>query len=334
MRDLENLFRISIRIHKIFDVSPAIIESLTIRESMSTIVEQICQTLECERAAVFKIDLLKGELWSQAAKGVDITMKYTLGQGIEGWVATAKQSLNIKEAYSDDRFNSYYDIKTGFKTTSILAIPIFNNLGEAEGVIQAVNKKPGSDNVIRSFSKDDEGLLAMVSKIAANSFRNSQTANDQILIHNSLRSILKCGIYLNTFRTAKDLGRAAESKLMQLFNSRESKLYYLDKSGSQIWRYTANAKKVIYQKSSGVLGQAIDKKCIVLVSNPMTESSFNALIDIETTMPLLIIPITSNATGRILGAFEVVNTRGYFLFFVVNRLFGSSYYLQIKIINF
>jgi hypothetical protein len=46
------------------------------------------------------------------------------------------------------------------------------------------------------------------------------------------------------------------------------------------------------------------------VTYPNNEAKFNGLIDLETSMPILAIPIKCESKGKILGAFEVINTRG------------------------
>jgi hypothetical protein len=39
----------------------------------------------------------------------------------------------------------------------------------------------------------------------------------------------------------------------------------------------------------------------------MQEAKFNSMVDIETTMPILVVPIKCSHTKKILGAFEVIN---------------------------
>jgi len=48
--------------------------------------------------------------------------------------------LNIKDAYADPRFNQNFDKKTGYKTKSLLTVPIKDTFGRTTGVMQAVNK--------------------------------------------------------------------------------------------------------------------------------------------------------------------------------------------------
>lgn len=74
-------------------------------------------------------------------------------KGIVGHVAATGQPLNIKNAYEDPRFNAEVDLITGYKTQSILCLPIKNHKDEVVGVAQAINKKSGEDG---AFTEQDE----------------------------------------------------------------------------------------------------------------------------------------------------------------------------------
>ena len=63
--------------------------------------------------------------------------------GIVGAVATTGDPLNIEDAYKDRRFNRRIDAATGYRTRSILCMPIRNQRAEVVGVIQCINKKTG-----------------------------------------------------------------------------------------------------------------------------------------------------------------------------------------------
>uniref|UniRef100_A0A3P9BP67 Phosphodiesterase n=1 Tax=Maylandia zebra TaxID=106582 RepID=A0A3P9BP67_9CICH len=74
-------------------------------------------------------------------------------KGIVGHVASTGQPLNIKNAYEDPRFNAEVDHITGYKTQSILCLPIKNHRDEVVGVAQAINKKCGDGG---AFTEQDE----------------------------------------------------------------------------------------------------------------------------------------------------------------------------------
>ncbi|UJR10547.1 hypothetical protein I4U23_014747 [Adineta vaga] len=76
-------------------------------------------------------------------------IRFPMDKGIAGYVATTGKTLNIIDAYSDDRFNRDIDQKTGYKTKTLLCMPIMIQ-GNVIGVVQMVNKKNGH------FTKGDE----------------------------------------------------------------------------------------------------------------------------------------------------------------------------------
>ncbi|KAF7640078.1 PDEase domain-containing protein [Meloidogyne graminicola] len=67
---------------------------------------------------------------------------FPIGKGIAGHVALTGESLNITNAYEDERFNREIDSLTGYHTQSILCMPIFIR-GNIIGVVQMVNKRNG-----------------------------------------------------------------------------------------------------------------------------------------------------------------------------------------------
>jgi len=84
----------------------------------------------------------------------------TLG-GISGAVAQTLQTINIPDAYADPRFDRAWDQATGFRTRSILCMPMRTHEGKLIGVIQVLNKKDGP------FTAYDEELLGAFSTHAA-----------------------------------------------------------------------------------------------------------------------------------------------------------------------
>jgi sigma-B regulation protein RsbU (phosphoserine phosphatase) len=60
------------------------------------------------------------------------------GQGIAGWVLQNRQSSLVVDAYADSRFYQDVDKKTGFRTRSILCVPLLRNEVEI-GVLQVLN---------------------------------------------------------------------------------------------------------------------------------------------------------------------------------------------------
>lgn len=87
-------------------------------------MDATCETLDCDRASVFMVDELTGELWSKVAKGSELTIRIPLNKGIVGYVVSHNCTENIEDAYKDNRFNKEVDKKNHYRTKTILCVPI------------------------------------------------------------------------------------------------------------------------------------------------------------------------------------------------------------------
>lgn len=81
-------------------------------------------------------------------------------------MATTGETINIADAYQDDRFNSEVDKKSGYHTKTILCLPI-KSKGNVVGVLQLINKSSGAFN----FHDEEllDGFLSIVGGIIASS---------------------------------------------------------------------------------------------------------------------------------------------------------------------
>lgn len=84
-----------------------------------------------------------------------------MDQGIAGQVATTGQTLNIPDAYENDKFNQAIDKKTGYRTRGILCMAIKSE-DQVIGVLQLINKVSGSG----VFTTDDEDVMSIFLAIA------------------------------------------------------------------------------------------------------------------------------------------------------------------------
>jgi len=115
------------------------------------------------------LDRQTNELWSKVALGMQHTeIRVPFGRGIVGHVASTGQTLNIQDAYLDQRFTHDIDRLTGYRTRSILAVPLKNVGGHIIGVFEAMNKDG------TPFDVDDEGILQLISSLAASGIENAQ----------------------------------------------------------------------------------------------------------------------------------------------------------------
>ena len=122
---------------------------------LSAFTHKLSQLLNAERSSLFLVDghslLLKV---SRELEGGD-EIRIPVGSGIAGAAAQSGQIINIPDAYADPRFNPDVDKKTGFRTRSILSLPIKNRHGVVFAVAQLLNRKDG-----QPFDRSDENRFA------------------------------------------------------------------------------------------------------------------------------------------------------------------------------
>ncbi|MFN0118732.1 MAG: HD domain-containing phosphohydrolase [Elusimicrobiota bacterium] len=139
-----------------------------IDELLQLLVEESKAVLNADRATVFLVDRKTKELWSKVASGTK-TIRIPMEKGIAGAVVISGNLLNIKDVYKDARFNSDIDQKTGYKTKTMLAAPMFTAKDSVLGVFQVLNRKDQ-----KSFDKQDEELLTMIADQASAHIENAQ----------------------------------------------------------------------------------------------------------------------------------------------------------------
>jgi Nif-specific regulatory protein len=151
---------------------------------LDLIAREAAQLLAADRASIFLLDREKGELWSQVALGSQ-PIRFDARLGIAGSVIQTGEIINVKDAHNDPRFYKDLDARTGYRTRSLLALPLRNHSGEVIGAFQVLNKKGGM------FIADDEEIAKALAAQAAVAIETArlieelQRHRDQLLEENT-----------------------------------------------------------------------------------------------------------------------------------------------------
>lgn len=155
--------------HALREVGLALGTTLDLEQLLELILQRINDAVEADRSTLYLLDDRRNELVSRIVQGDDVRqIRLKMGQGIAGHVAQTSKALLVNDPYSDPRFNPDLDLSSGYRTRSILAVPMKNHLGRTIGVIQVLNKKSGS------FDDHDAVILAALSTQAAIAIDNSR----------------------------------------------------------------------------------------------------------------------------------------------------------------
>jgi putative ABC transport system ATP-binding protein len=139
------------------DVANAEATRTLLDDVLEVAADRIRHLLRAERTTLYLFDPVRRELRSKIAHHVGdapLDIRLPLGLGIAGRVAESGESMNIANPQSHPSFNPEVDRRTGFRTQSILCLPIRDRAGVINGVAQVLNKQDQ-----KSFSQADEHTL-------------------------------------------------------------------------------------------------------------------------------------------------------------------------------
>lgn len=143
--------------------------TLDLAELINIILQLATRHTEADRGTVFLTDLEKQEIWSLVGLGLQQhEIRLPMTKGIAGWVAKHGEIVNLRDAYDDPRFESEFDKRLGYRTRTVLCLPIRNKDDQVIGVLQLLNKRTGV------FTAGDEGFLAALSDHVALALENAQ----------------------------------------------------------------------------------------------------------------------------------------------------------------
>ena len=170
----------------LLDVSIAASSELDLYTLLEKIVQATTKLIAAERSTLFIHDSETGELWSRVAEGTEIKeIRLPSYGGLAGAAFTTGETLNIADVYADERFVPDFDRQTGFKTRSILSMPVFDSLKHPIGVMEVLNKKSGQ------FTTLDEARLAAFAAQVAVALENAKLFQEVLQLKNYNEGILK-----------------------------------------------------------------------------------------------------------------------------------------------
>ncbi|MFQ5904526.1 MAG: GAF domain-containing protein, partial [Candidatus Binatia bacterium] len=270
---------------------------------------EITKVMGADRSTLFLLDEKTGDLWSKVVQGNEVAeIRFSKNLGIAGHVATTGETLNIKDAYSDPRFNQEVDRRTGYRTQTILCMPVRDEQGKIIGCIQVLNKKGGV------FTQEDEELLYALGSQAAIALENVR------LTEQLQKRIERTEVLLDMMRSfTSQLERdrllpVIMEKITSAMKADRSTLFLVDRKTSELFSRVAqgdNINEIRFPKNLGIAGHVATTGETLNIKDAYSDPRFNQEVDRRTgyrTQTILCMPV-KNTAGEILGAVQVLNKK-------------------------
>lgn len=181
-------------------------------EKIMQVTREICAA---DASSILLVDNETQELYFKVVQGEKSrkvkSIRFSIHEGIAGWVAVNRQSLVVNDVLADPRYLMRVDVESSYQTRNIACVPVIWE-NELLGVIEALNKKEDKD-----FTEEDLkflSILASQAAVAINSTRNISDLQNffiymvEILVM-AIESVTRApsGFTMKVARTATRLAR-------------------------------------------------------------------------------------------------------------------------------
>ncbi|HEY7493359.1 MAG TPA: GAF domain-containing protein [Candidatus Tectomicrobia bacterium] len=289
------------------DMSEVLALRMDIESLIDRVVRSASQVMHADRASLFLVEPLSGDLWSQVAQGEEsCEIRIPAGSGIAGWVAQYDQWVNIADVYHDSRFNPAVDQRTGYRTRSVLCGPVKNLHGEVIGVIQVINKKNGV------FTADDEALFRAFAYQTAIAVENFHLYKRLMVNHEKMLILLDVATSVAQTLDLETLMGKIIAKISEVLHADRSSLFLLDRDTNELWAKKAegaNVTEIRFPRTVGLAGYVASTGELLNIPDAYTDARFNPAFDQATgfrTRTVLCAPVRKRE-GEIIGVIQTMN---------------------------
>ena len=252
----------------------------------SLIMNEITRLMNAERGSIFLYDTDTNELRATHADGVELrAIVVPLRMGVIGAAIIQRRTVNIVNAHEHHLFSAATDQTSGYRTDSLLAVPITDQSDRVFGGVQLLNKKEGR------FTAQDERYINNLAQRLAEQWGTDGI--DPIIAKNEIDQI------------CEEMGcdRGA--------------VFALEKSTGQLKSVYASgvATQIVLPIKLGIAGFVALTGESMLIEDPYSNAHFDSSFDQRTgyrTNNILAVPLV-NVSRETLGVVQVMNAqRGAF----------------------
>lgn len=145
---------------------------LSLPELLAAIMRTATDLMNAETSSLMLLDEATNELTFEVATGDPAAevaqMRVPADRGVAGWVMKNKKPALVEDVQKDERFYAQIDRASGFKTSSMLAVPL-DIRGRVIGVVEMINKRDGS-----GFTERDQEIASAFAAQAAVAIENAR----------------------------------------------------------------------------------------------------------------------------------------------------------------
>ena len=144
-----------------------------IRASLENLVFALGEVAGADRSSLFVVDEERAELRLAIAKTDGMPLEFCMprGRGVAGLAWERGAPILVDDAYSFPHFNREIDAISGYRTRSLLCIPVRGSTGRVSAVVELLNAidRPGfSEEDVEEIRELEPELSALLGACGSN----------------------------------------------------------------------------------------------------------------------------------------------------------------------
>jgi sigma-B regulation protein RsbU (phosphoserine phosphatase) len=159
---------------RILDVTQKLAQPYDLLHMLTEVVEAGESVLAADKATLWLFNAAKNHL-TMKVPSFKPAPRMAAGEGLVGECLSTREIINVTNAYADSRFSKAVDQATGYKTQSVLNVPLLGWEKEPVGVLQLLNKYAGV------FDENDELLASTLAAQCAVAVQRMQLTQALLL---------------------------------------------------------------------------------------------------------------------------------------------------------
>ena len=292
----------------LLEIAEAIGSQLGLVPLIQRVLEQVSKLLDADRASLYLVDHDRKELWTKVAQGLDVQeIRVPMDKGIAGHVASSGEPMNVVDAYKEPLFNQEIDQKTGYRTQSVLSVPVRNDKNAVIGVVSVFNSRNGS------FSGEDQTALTRSSGILGLALNNSILYETVVNRQKEVQTLLEVGASLSGTLELVELIQIIMRKVREITDADRSTLFLLDPETGELVSKVAEGQsgEIRVPKGQGIAGKVAATGQLLNIPDAYANPLFNQDVDQKTgfrTRNILCVPMRTGE-GQTIGVTQVINKK-------------------------
>ena len=268
-------------------------------------IKSMTELVSSDRCYLFQYDKLSNQYVSNNGK---TKIRMDKDKGIVGETFNQGKIFNVPDVLTSSNFDMSADWQTGYKTQSLLSVPVINNRKEVVSVLQFLNRRDQ-----KPFSNVDINFVKILSLVAGLLMENDKMYNISTQAKKEVNQFINSSNIIQNNGTIKSVLKDVVHSALETVSGDRATLFIHDKVIGALSTYIVDGGEMplTVPISHGIAASACKEAKPIYVNDAYHDPRFNKMIDFHTqykTKSVIAVPIISRFDG-VLGVIEVLNKK-------------------------